>query len=146
MEICKGKRGRRNISRQVLLKNSKVICWWPPVILLCSLDYLVKDNANIPVPYSGRLGDRYTSLDAQIVLPKKYFKFSFFQLYFNKNRLKQQSMISQCINGLGDKNSDRREEQWDNKSLKRRKKLSTKVFLFISIRNRSRKYLLFLLR
>ena len=40
------------------------------------------------VTYSGRLGDRYTSLATQTQTPKKHFYLFFFQLHFDKKCVK----------------------------------------------------------
>ena len=97
--------------------------------------------------YPGRLGDRYTGLGAQTLAPQKtLFKSSFFSCTSTKialNSSDQWFEISKLLKRQ--KNADRREKQWNKKTSKRKKKLATKVFSFIYIRNRSRKCSLFLL-
>ena len=51
----------------------------------------------VTATYSGCLGDRYASLGAQTLTPKKSYSSFFFSYVLTKNRLKWWSMISQCI-------------------------------------------------
>ena len=75
--------------------------------------------------YSGRLEDRYTGLGGKTLVAK--WNFFFFQLYYNKN------YVEVAINDftMPLKNADRRENN-ETKRSKRKKKLSMKVFSFIS--------------
>ena len=67
--------------------------------------------------------------------PKNIFQVFSFQLYFTKKNVEIViiDFITHLIfqNALEDKNADRREKQQGKKSLKRKKKLSMKVFSLI---------------
>lgn len=68
--------------------------------------------------------------------PNNTFQVLFFKLYFNKifvevaiSEFTMHLVISKIR--LEGKNADRRDKQWDKKKLKRKKKLSTSVFIYL---------------